>query len=306
MLKPRADWWREHYRVNRYLEHKSTDHVTSRMRYIIEAMLTLTPKGQIGVDSDCPISNWLMVKFTHTMHEFELRGISPPSQFLKGATVPRVSYPMPAPERDCYYSRQRKESGQLFRFGKKRWLEKTLSNGEVKINPASVYCDPSLNAAIQDDELAFTVFPTIPGDTSSLGGIKAAATVSSANGGYRLQHQSNYYVLCLSMRYSLRMYKDFEADSCLILYDAKEFERRVFVALQHMLPDYFVGCLPVTYVDPDDPGSEPLVIPQVKHMKYAYQAEVRFVSHPKTPKMKLNPISLSVGPLNDIAELICL
>jgi len=45
----------------------------------------------------------------------------------------------------------------LFKFGKEKHLRHALLTGSIRVAPASSYSDPSLNYAIRDDELSFTI-----------------------------------------------------------------------------------------------------------------------------------------------------
>lgn len=296
----RQDIWRHEYAANRYLAGKSVAHITSRLRYLLETIVTLSPSGQIGVEADGKLARWLWARFTHTTYEFEMRGLGFPAGFLAGAHIPRVTHPRTAPEHDAYLKRKRTATGEIFKFGKKKWLNLALDEGSLRFASAVTYKDPSLNPAIQDDELSFTIYPTSSAPVGIIG-IPSA----SSSGSITLTHLTDYYVQCFSTRYSLRMYEDFSADSCLIVYDAKEFGRRVIKLLRAVFPDWIIGSIPITYVDPDDPGNAPLPIPAAKHMKYAYQCEERIVCHPRTQVLEeLHPVTIQAGSLRDIAEVV--
>lgn len=300
MEKPRQQWWREAYHANRYLVGKSDAHVVARLRYLIETMLTLSPTGQIGMESGDKLGEWLMARFTHTQEEMILRKIQPPNNFLAAAHVPRVSHPNIPAELTCYELRMRSEPGQIFKFGKKKHLIAALKEGSLRFTGASSYKDPSLNSAIQDDELSFTIYPT-----QSIANPILSSPTMAHDGGLTITHHTDYYVQCFSTKYNLRMFEDFSADSCLIIYDGREFGNRILKDLHSRFPNWIVGSIPVSYVDPDDPGSSPLSIPAVKHMRYAYQREERIVCHPERETFdQLNPFTITVGSLEDIAELV--
>ncbi len=102
------------------------------------------------------------------------------------------------------------------------------------------------------------------------------------------------------------MFDDFEADSCLIIYDPNEFGRRVLEALRLRFSDWFVTAFGMTYSDPDNPGDESILLPRAKHMRYIYQQEQRTFCHPRTPVAKLEPITVEIDPLTPFAELLSL
>jgi hypothetical protein len=61
----------------------------------------------------------------------------------------------------------------------------------------------------------------------------------------------------------------------------------------------------MTYIDPDNPGDEPILLPRAKHMRYIYQQEQRILCHPRIPVAKLaEPITVEIGPLTPFAELV--
>jgi len=302
---PIAEEWRAGYRENRYLEHKTMEHVAARMRYLAECVLQLSSKGTIIPETKSQLTSWLWARITHTMYECELRSEAWPDGFMAGANVPRSTSNGIAPEQVCYDSRKRTEPGEVFRFGNRQWLNRSLCYGEFRICPASKYKELDLNDAIRDDELSFVAYSRFPNDLRQAQNFYALPSLMS-DGGVRLSAISDYYVLCVSMRYSLRMYADFKADSCLIIYDAKEFGRRLICKIKDVLPEWIIGSLPVKYVDPDDPKDGPFHIPQVKHMKYAYQMEERVIAHPKKPQASFDELYVTIGSIEDIAEVITL
>jgi hypothetical protein len=69
-------------------------------------------------------------------------------------------------------------------------------------------------------------------------------------------------------------------------------------------PDWFVTALGMTYIDPDNPGDEPILLPRTKARRYIYQQEQRMLCHPRTPVAKLEPIIVEIGPLTLFAEVV--
>jgi hypothetical protein len=97
------------------------------------------------------------------------------------------------------------------------------------------------------------------------------------------RHPSDFYVQCLSLRFASRLFDDFPGGSCLIIYDAQEFDRRVLGALKARFPEWFVTAFGMSYIDPNNPGDEPILLPRAKHMRYINQQEQRILCHPRTP-----------------------
>jgi len=173
-----------------------------------------------------------------------------------------------------------------------------LEQGAIRFAPASSYRDASLNVAIQDNELGFTYYPGKSG--SPLTKLPRPAGADWVH----MRHPSDFYVQCLSLHFAPRLFDDFEAHSCLIIYDANEFGRRVLGALRARFPDWFVTAFGMTYVDPDDPGDEPILLPTAKHMRYIYQQEQRILCHPRTPVRHLDAVTIEVASFGDIAEVV--
>jgi hypothetical protein len=67
--------WYAAYRFNRYLRRKPPSHAAARLRYQMEAILTLTENGQIGPEPVEGLGLWLWERIAHTLHEFELENV---------------------------------------------------------------------------------------------------------------------------------------------------------------------------------------------------------------------------------------
>lgn len=293
----RQEVWEDEYRANPYLAGKPMSHLIERFRYVTEGQVTLTESGQLGFEVEKRLVIWHLSRLTHLFMEFGARGGIPTGI---GPKLPKFAHPEVPRGVVAYRSRKRPEPGQLFKFGTRNRLLPILEQGSLRFAAASSYRDASLNAAIQDDELGFTYYPakSVP-KLSKLPHPGGADWV-------HMRHPSDFYVQCLSLRFAPRLFDDFEADSCLIIYDANEFGRRVLGALRAKFPDWFVTAFGITYIDPDNLGDEPILLPTAKHMRYIYQQEQRILCHPRTRISQLDPISIEVGPLVGIAEIVLL
>ncbi len=291
----RQEIWEDEYRKHPYLAGKPLTHLVERFRYLIESQATLTEGGQLGFEVESRLAIWHLSRLTHLFMEFGARGGIPPGIEPK---LPNLTHPVTPSGVLAYRARKRSVPGQLFKFGKSRWLLPLLDRGLLRFAPASTYRDTSLNSAIQDDELGVTYYPGQSGPPLSELPHPAGADW------VHMRHSSDFYVQCLSQRFAPRLFDDFEADSCLIIYDAKEFERRTLAGLRARLPDWFVTAFGMTYIDPDNPGDGPILLPTAKHMRYIYQQEQRFLCHPRAAVAKLDAITLEIGPLTGLAELV--
>lgn len=291
----RQEIWEDEYRANPYLVGKPMSHLIDRFRYLVESQSTLTEDGMLGFEAEKRLAIWHLSRLAHLFMEFRDRGGIPAGIEFK---LPKLTHPETPPGVVAYRSRKRPEPGQLFKFGKRQWLRSMLEQGSIRFAPASSYRDASLNTAIKDDELGFTYFPGRSGlPLTKLPGPLGADWV-------HMRHPSDFYVQCFSLRFAPRLFDDFEADSCLIIYDANEFGRRLLGALRARFPGWFTIAFGMTYIDPDNPGDEQILLPTAKHMKYIYQQEQRILCHPRIPINQLDAITFAVTPLGDIAEVV--
>lgn len=294
-LRRRQEIWEEEYRKHPYLSGKPLPHIIERFVYLTEAFTTLSEGGQLGFEVERRLAIWHLSRFTHLFMEFNSRGGIPAGIKPK---IPNSTHPNVPPGVIAYRTRKRSEPGQLFKFGKRRWLRSMLDHGSIRFAPASAYRDVSLNSAIQDDELGFTYYP------GKLGLPLVSLPQPAGMDWVQVRHPSDFFVQCLSLRFAPRLFDDFEADSCLIIYDANEFGRRVLAALRRQFPEWFVTAFGMTYIDPDNPGDGNILLPTAKHMRYIYQQEQRILCHPRTPVARLEAVTLEIGTLADIAEVV--
>jgi hypothetical protein len=192
----------------------------------------------------------------------------------------------------------------LVKYGESRFLEPALTEGKLRVSPAASYADPSLTAAIRDDELQAQV----DFDPSALGLSGGSWPGRSSGFGRRKlvtkQLDTNYYVYCGAARLLPRLLGDFNADACLVIRDPNAFINRVADAMAEQLPDWHPAVRYVEYYDPLQVNPAEVSAPFFKHFKYAYQHEVRIVWMPPAPRTTLSTIGLTLGSLEDIAEIV--
>lgn len=300
----RSEAWEQQYVRSPYLERLSLAALAERLRWLVENIATLNECGQLGAVFPQADGERLWIAFTHTMMEFRARGKNPPDGFLTGAQVPRSSHPRKPAEALAYEARTRAEPGELFKFGRQCHLDGIVSTGSIKVRAASYYKDPSLNYAISDDELRFTVYPNVS-DINLLAPSGPVGTISVKGARFGLTHPGDFYIFCATSRFSLRLFQDFKVDSCLIIYDHADFVRRFHSAIARNHPDWLFRDSAVAYVDPYNPGPTSPVIPISKHLRFAYQQERRLVLQPPTSIPPALPdLDLTIGNCADIAEAV--
>jgi hypothetical protein len=196
----------------------------------------------------------------------------------------------------------------LVRYSKERYIKHALSNGVIKISPATRYADPSLNSAQYDEELRhFAVTPherVLFGlvGTDTPGGPEREIPHQPLEL-FRFMEVPNFYVLCCAAGFDCRMFKDFEADAALIVHGKEQFIRRLGDAVAQQHPSAFSHGK-VRYYDPYRIANPSELIPAFsKHFRYAYQDEYRFVWKPPSG-MQLAPFFINIGPMNDIAAMV--
>src|SRR5713226_9388802 len=217
-----------------------------------------------------------------------------------------------APRAVCAVAGRQFEPGKcLFKFGKQEHLRCALEQGRIRIAPASSYSDPSLNYAVHDDEMRFTVY--IPAKDAWIQKIdertlKPIGERIEVLGNMSFTHTAptDYYVYCLSGLFDFRSFDDFEADSCLVVKKPKDFIDRLLLAGFSKLPNWFARVDVVDYLDPLRTKHGSVRAFFTKHFRYSYQRELRIVWVPERRQEGLEPIFVAVGPLHDVAELIVL
>jgi hypothetical protein len=102
-----------------------------------------------------------MVLFTHVLEEFQYRYGPYPNGFINGfiksADIVKPTYSKSPKSKIAIDNIGGIKSNRLYKFGKEKHLNEMIDHGKIRISTASFYSDPSLNNAIRDDELSFTI-----------------------------------------------------------------------------------------------------------------------------------------------------
>lgn len=297
----RYEHWISEYRKNRYMKHLSTEQLSDRLRYLIENLATLEANGKIGI-GNISVKPWneLIIKFTHVQEELNMRSELPKHQFLDGSAVPKPM--LEASERlKKINTLAAIKKPHLIKFGKKEYLEKN----SFKISLASSFSDPSLNVAQMDDEMKaiFHINPDNVKLTDMYGNI--IKPIGSVNLTYETDR--DYYVFCSSSEFDIRMFSNFDADSCLFIYNSHKFADELISGLKSHIEIEDYAYKMIEYVDPIEPKNKnEITIEFYKHIKYLYQREYRHVIIPKPTSPTPKDIFLTIESTNNYSELICL
>jgi len=254
-----------------------------------------------------------MMKLTHIREEYLLRGRNFPDNVLKGINLPKFTYPEQPKSAVAIKGKDIVKGKYLVKYGKLENLKKVFEEGIIRIAPASSYKDPSLNYAIQDDELTLITYG-LPKEVKmsvidSKTGEEKGPLIPTSNITYYSECKTDYYVFCLSMIYDHRLFEDFDkADSCIIINELGDFVRRIESTASQVLPGWKMFKMPVIYLDPFNPQEEEHIPFFTKNLKYAYQFEYRLAWLPPNPnfKEKIDYLFLNIGNIKDMAELITL
>jgi hypothetical protein len=306
------DRWRQNYRIRPYLEHSSEEQVAARLRYIVENMTTLQPNGKIGALTPEPYGKMWWELFTHVLEEYGRRNVSPPEGFLKDAGVPKVMHPIAeASIRAIRATSIPAEGTYLVKFGHREHMLEFYKRGRLRIAPASTYADPSLNAAVRDNELSLDAYglqsevlievfdPTTRA--------RKGATKPIGNLTYTSRSKTNYYVYCTGLSLDHRLFGAFDYNACVIVRDHAAFEDRLSKAVAAYLPGWIGGGGPVHYIDPYNCTKGDIDAFFGKHHKFWYQREYRCAWIPSgQPARVLSPFFVELGSMRDICQLVAL
>ena len=251
-----------------------------------------------------------MILFTHILEEYGSRGHKLPT------LSEDIPFPQPtAPDLPKSVIALKKikmpNPGQtLIKFGKRTHMQELYEHGRIRIAPASSYSDPSLNYAVNDDELKFDrVIPrsevTITFVDQKTGEPKNVKPIGEVTNTISLE--TNYYIYCVSSVLDYRLFDDFKADSCVIIREPAAFSTRLQDAVQTLIPDWLDWNQSVDYIDPYLHTEKNIDLIFSKHFRFWYQQEYRFAWLPKRGgRTLLEPFFVELGSLEQISEIVVL
>jgi hypothetical protein len=181
-----------------------------------------------------------------------------------------------------------------------------LERGCLRLTPASMYDDPSLNPAIHDQELEFsTYFP--PGTRLRVElepGSKVFHDIPGIAG--LIKHTNrcdDYYAFCASATFNPRAFDDFGYDACVLIHD---WERLIELVKVQPVPARGVSAGSVVYLDPYMPHRGAPSVHLAKHFRCGYQMEWRIFWTDPIPPPPLQPYFVELGNLGPFCDLITL
>jgi hypothetical protein len=296
------------YRRNRYLEHLTDDQLGKRAEDILGNMLSVKDQARrVPLNYHDPVGKYWASRFAEVLGEIEFRHGKYPEGWHRGrvdfSNMPASVQKLGSPVVTTLRTSTPLDEPYLVKYGERRFLEPALKTGKLRVSAAASYADPSLTAAIRDDELQTQV----DFDPNALG-LGGGPWRGPSRGSGRImvdkQLSTNFYVYCLAARLLPRLLGDFNADACLVIRDPNAFINRVADAMAAHLPGWDATVGYVEYYDPLQVNPAEVRQPFWKHFRFAYQHEIRLVWMPPAPEIVLSRIELNLGSLDDIAELV--
>lgn len=294
----RHEAWRYRYRQARDLDHLSVEELSERLHDCMNNIRTRTPKGKVGVLSPADrIGETWTVLFTEILEECSLRGYDYPGPMNISRFRSAMDHAFdPIPDMDRLITRHNLERRPyLLKFGSIQWISKSIEYGTFRICSASYYDSDEHNHARRDKEMqrCFKLNPRNK-DFAKWPATDGCASITAA---------SDYYLFSLTEIYNSRLFGDFAANSCLVIFDKKKFLFRLQRAVATQLPGWQIQVSRVNYYDPVRINPANITVPNFKPFKHAYQEELRLLCLPPTPVSELPPFEVKLGPLDDCATL---
>jgi hypothetical protein len=312
-LLPRHIQARRQYDCNRYARHLSELELDRRIRDIFLNLLILTSEAKIGLPSVDDQGIIWMEKFIHVLEEKQLRHGPFPSGItrntLHSEPFPDLASACAQKAVEAFKQMALKPGSVLIKYGKRVYMERLLYDGCLRIQSASYFKQKDLNGAVRDDErrlpLSFALsredikkIVLNPQDVPELVPDQRADVV--------IHSPADYWMYCLTESVGPRLFVDFDADACVIIRDRQQFTDRLYSVISTALGSVTYQARQVEYVDPLMPKTMDIFLPFAKHFGYSYQSEYRFCWFPVIPVPNLRYMDLSIGNIEDIADLIIL
>lgn len=294
----RHEMWRYRYRNARDLDHLTPEELSERLHDCINNMRMRTARAKIGVLSPRePAGEKWITLFNEILEECSLRGYDYPGPITIARFRDALAHAFDRiPDMDSALAQYKPKRGRhLFKFGEVRWLTDSMRHGRFRIASASYYDADTHNHARRDTELRRFTRPN-PNTTRT-------GSDTSTDAWNSVSASSDYYLFSLSDRYSSRLFGDFAANACLIIFDRQRFLSRLQRSTAKQLPGWQLQVSRIRYYDPVRIDPSTIIVPTFKPFRHEYQEEMRLICIPPTPQSSLSPIHIELGPLDDCAGL---
>jgi hypothetical protein len=294
----RHEVWRAAYRQTRDLDHLTSEELSERLHDCFNNIRTRSLKGKISFrsSSDRVGETWWSL-LTEILEECSLRGFPHPGPIDISKFRSALDHASdPIPDMDRIFERyDLTHRPYILKFGDFRWMSESIEHGRFRIASASYYDSEQHNHARRDTELERYLHPN-PRNANFVG----PAVVS---GWSSIRAHTDYYLFSLSETYSARLFGDFAANSCLVIFDKKKFLSRLQRTVTKQLPGWQIQVSRVNYYDPVRMDPSKMLVSTSKPFKHAHQEELRLICTPPHPTLKLEPFLIELGSLKDCAML---
>ena len=310
LLKRYETWQHDYYKFP-YLIGSRSERVASRFRDVFINLSELDSTGKIGVYPKFEEDDSLSQKFTHLQQEWNVRG-GVPSDVVADARKPVLKYfENGDPVATKLFSGFKPPSSPfLVKYSKREFLEPMLSNGTIRICPASYYSDHKHIDSIRDNEThRYFFIPTFQERLKGQTSIRFQGhDICFAEDDIEIPVVVPDYFMCsLCDHVYYRLTTDFEADAALIIKDPILFSQRVISAFLSMQTQWRPLVGNIIYYDPYRDYSKIWIPEMGKHFGYAYQREYRIAFKSNSHiKYGLEPLNIKIGSMVSFAELITL
>lgn len=307
----RHEFWRQQYRLRRYMEHLKEHDLQQRARDVLNNLILLNEESKISLPKISNESEKWMILWTHVLEEFVIRFGPYPNGFttgfMKNVRIPDPGSALAPKAANAVKTTALPAGDYLFKYGKSQHLKQALYEKQIRISPASSYDDPSLNPAIRDKELELSVRPSpselkmkaYDGKTGEYkGDIRPKNFVLTA------QSKTNYYVYCLSLSFAPRLFLDFDADACLVIRKPSEFQEIILSSFESRLRDWSGVGQKVTYIDPLNCSIKDIDVYSSKDFCYTYQKEYRFIWLPPKAMQSIDHVFIEVSNIEEYCYLV--
>ena len=303
----------EDYARDRYMGHVTDAELRQRIADVFTNLYVIDDQNRVSARNGEPAFPLWRRLFAELIKEVELRFGRYPAGWKKGdGLLDGVEWPgsltfhktQPEPIVGSLKPRSQPPGLVLVKYGEKRHLDPFVSEGKLRISPASVYEDASLDPARRDDELRFAIDVGSYG-IGRLGGLPhSEVSRSGIRKKVMFESDRNYYVSCFSRVLARRLLYDFHADCCVLITEPEEFQRRLASAVAGLLKGWHSVAADVVYYDPLQVTQVEVRPFEWKHFRFAYQEEFRIGWFPPHRRQTLAPLEVELGGLGDIAEIV--
>ena len=121
---------------------------------------------------------------------------------------------------------------------------------------------------------------------------------------YTVRSKTNYYVYCLSLSFTPRLFLDFDADACLIIRKPNDFQKMLLSIFESKMQGWTGTGERVVYIDPLNCPLAHIDVFSSKHFRYAYQREYRLIWLPSDPKQALDHVLLELPDIKKYCYLV--